>query len=143
MNWEWARLVGGIIGAYLCVKYGILGCHFVKGEAIGNWIQGYTASNPGLFLVFLFGIGLTCLVHSSSLIMWSLIPLVASGALPPVTAIAVVLGANIGTCIDGVMAAGVFQSVASWKVAFSHIAFNVLGNLILFPLFLMFKKYLV
>ena len=56
----------------------------------------------------------------------------ASGVLPPELGIAIVLGANIGTCVTAVIAS-IGGSTSGVFVAWSHVALNVGGSLLFLP----------
>ncbi|MGG1311855.1 Na/Pi cotransporter family protein [Cohnella laeviribosi] len=79
------------------------------------------------------GAVLTALVHSSSAVIGMAMGLADTGTLPVSTGIAVVLGANIGTCFTGLLA-----SLGGGKggrfVALSQIALNVCGAALFYPL---------
>ena len=87
-----------------------------------QWIAGYLAMGAGL--------GLTILVQSSSITTSALTPLVGVGVLSLERMYPVVLGANIGTCITGMLAAlaadGSKMEV-TLTVAFAHLFFNICG----------------
>ena len=144
MLFDWLKFIGGIAGAIYLFRYWVLKSpllDFLKGD-LSAWILKYANANEGLFVCFVAGIVITAIVHSSSLVMWTLAPLVATSIVPVNVAIAMILGANIGTCIDGFMAAGAFISKDVLKVATAHLAFNTIGNLILFPVFLYARHWL-
>ena len=74
---------------------------------------------------------LTALMHSSAAFIGILITLALQGALSLEAGIALLLGANIGTCITGVLASiGMLRSAK--RVALAQVLFNVLGVLIFF-----------
>jgi phosphate:Na+ symporter len=75
---------------------------------------------------------LTALVHSSAAVIGLAIALAAEGLLPLKDAVAVVLGANIGTCATALMASVGARPDAK-RVAAAHIAFKVLGVALVYP----------
>lgn len=90
-------------------------------------IQSFmTEINNHFMLALLVGILLTAIIHSSSAMIGISMGFVASGELTVATAILMMLGSNIGTCITGYMA-----SLGSGKearfTAYAHIWLNVLG----------------
>lgn len=90
-----------------------------------QWIAGYLAMGAGL--------GLTILVQSSSITTSSLTPLVGVGVLSLERMYPVVLGANIGTCITGMLAALAADGSkleVTLQVAFAHLFFNLCGILL-------------
>lgn len=92
-------------------------------------------SNP--YYMFLGGIGCTLLWQSSSLSTTAIVGLVASGMLPLPSAIAAVLGANIGTT-GTVWLAGLFVTDGlpkgeTLRIAIAHTGVNLLMGLSLLP----------
>ena len=86
--------------------------------------------NP--FLGVAAGMALTALMHSSAAFIGIIITLALQGALTLEAGIALLLGANIGTCITGVLASAGMQRAAK-RVALAQVLFNVTGVLIFFP----------
>jgi solute carrier family 34 (sodium-dependent phosphate cotransporter) len=87
-----------------------------------GWASGYLAMAVGL--------GLTICVQSSSITTSALTPLVGIGVITIERMYPVVLGANIGTCITGVLAALAASSsklTLTLQVAYAHLFFNVTG----------------
>jgi phosphate:Na+ symporter len=85
--------------------------------------------NPLLGVVA--GMALTALMHSSAAFIGILITLALQGSLSLEAGIALLLGANIGTCITAVLAsAGMLR--AAKRVALAQVLFNVAGVLIFF-----------
>ncbi len=85
-----------------------------------------------LFCV-LAGMLLTALMHSSGAFVGILVTLSLQGSLRLETGIALMLGANIGTCITGVLASAGMQRSAK-RVALAQVLFNVAGVLFFFPI---------
>ena len=91
--------------------------------------------NP--YYMFIGGIVMTLLWQSSSLSTTAIIALVASGALPLPSAIAAVLGANIGTT-GTILLAGMFVSDGmpkgdTLRIALTHTGMNLLMAIALLP----------
>ncbi len=95
--------------------------------------------NP--FLGVAAGMALTALMHSSAAFIGILITLALQGALSLEAGIALLLGANIGTCITGVLASAGMQRAAK-RVALAQVLFNVTGVLIFFPFILQFAEFI-
>ena len=91
--------------------------------------------NP--YWMFLGGIGCTLLWQSSSLSTTAIIGLVASGALPLPSAIAAVLGANIGTIgtiwLAGLMVSDGMPTGITKQIALVHTGVNLLMAVALLP----------
>ena len=92
-------------------------------------------SNP--YWMFLGGILCTLAWQSSSLSTTAIIGLVASGALPLPSAIAAILGANIGTTgtiwIAGIMVSEGIPQGTTRHIAMVHTGVNILMGLSLLP----------
>ncbi len=88
------------------------------------------AGNPVLGL--LVGAALSAGMASSAATIGLTLSLAAQGLLPLSGAIPVVLGANIGTCATA-LAASLRSTSEARRVAVAHIAFKVLGVLLVFP----------
>lgn len=90
-------------------------------------------TNENLIWGVLGGAALTALVHSSAAVIAMCMGLAATGAITPEAGIAIVLGANIGTCFTGLVA-----SLGGGKggrfVALSQLALNAGGALLFYPL---------
>ena len=95
----------------------------------------YFISNP--YWMFLGGIVCTLLWQSSSLSTTAIIGLVASGALPLPSAIAAVLGANIGTTgtiwLAGMMVSDGMPVGTTKHIALVHTGVNLLMAVTLLP----------
>ena len=89
------------------------------------------------YWMFFGGIVCTLLWQSSSLSTTAIIGLVASGALPLPSAIAAVLGANIGTTgtiwLAGIMVSDGLPTGITRQVAFVHTSVNLLMAITLLP----------
>jgi phosphate:Na+ symporter len=79
------------------------------------------------------GAALTALVHSSSAVIGMAMGVAASGALSLEAGIAIVLGANIGTCFTGLVAS-LGGGRGGRFVALSQLALNAAGALLFLPL---------
>ena len=95
----------------------------------------YFMGNP--YWMFLGGIVCTLLWQSSSLSTTAIVGLVASGALPLPSAIAAVLGANIGTtgtiCLAGLMVSDGIPTGTTKHIALVHTGGNALMAVTLLP----------
>jgi len=81
----------------------------------------------------IFGFGLTVLVQSSSITTSVIVPLAGAGVLSLRQIFPFTLGANIGTTVTSLMAALVLNPLAM-VVAFSHLLFNILGIVFIYPI---------
>ncbi|MBB3127289.1 phosphate:Na+ symporter [Paenibacillus rhizosphaerae] len=79
------------------------------------------------------GAVLTALMHSSAAVIGLAIALASAGTLPVDVGIAIVLGANVGTCVTAVLAS-IGSSASGRFVAWTHVVLNVGGALVFMPL---------
>jgi phosphate:Na+ symporter len=77
---------------------------------------------------------MTMIIQSSSAMLGITIALAATGAIPLYTAIALVMGENIGTTITAQFAA-IGGSIAARRAAMAHSIFNILGVVIIVAIF--------
>ena len=87
------------------------------------------------------GMLLTALMHSSAAFIGILITLALQGALTLEAGIALLLGANIGTCITAVLASAGMQRAAK-RVALAQVLFNVTGVLVFLPFIPQFAEFI-
>uniref|UniRef100_A0A7S4ILM7 Sodium-dependent phosphate transport protein 2B n=1 Tax=Prymnesium polylepis TaxID=72548 RepID=A0A7S4ILM7_9EUKA len=91
------------------------------------WLSGYVAIVVGMLV--------TLAVQSSSITTSALTPLVGVGVVKLERMYPTVLGANIGTCITGVLAAlaaDASKLYLTLQVAYAHLLFNITGILIFY-----------
>src|SRR5690554_4546387 len=88
------------------------------------------ASNP--FLGILYGIVITVIIQSSSVVVGLVIVLISQGVITLDSAIPIVIGANIGTTSTALLISLKFSSMSK-LVALSASAFNIIGVLLIFP----------
>ena len=96
-----------------------------------------TISNP--ILAILLGAGFTALIQSSSASVGILQALALSGLIPLSSAIYIIFGQNIGTCITAVLASLGANRMAK-RTTIIHLSFNIIGTLI-FMLFIQFVPF--
>lgn len=87
---------------------------------------------PGVFAIAI-GAAITVLVQSSSITTSVLTPIVGLGVIQLEQMLPLTLGANIGTTVTGLLAAGVSGKVEALQVALAHLFFNLSGILIWYP----------
>ena len=125
------QALGGLVIFYIALKL------FSGGmKAMGRLEHlEYFLGSP--YWMFFGGIVCTLLWQSSSLSTTAIIGLVASGALPLPSAIAAVLGANIGTTgtiwLAGIMVSDGLPTGITRQVAFVHTSVNLLMAITLLP----------
>src|SRR5690554_2190463 len=95
------------------------------------------ASNP--LLGILYGIVITVIIQSSSMVVGLVIVLFSQGTIDIQSAIPIVIGANIGTTSTALLVSLKFSSLSK-LVALAASAFNVIGVIIMFPFFGVLKN---
>ncbi len=90
------------------------------------------ASNP--FLGIIYGIVITVIIQSSSVVVGLVIVLLTQGTISIDAAIPIVVGANIGTTSTALLVSLKYSSISK-LVAWAASAFNIIGVLIMFPFF--------
>ncbi|WP_110926913.1 Na/Pi symporter [Bacillus massiliglaciei] len=93
-------------------------------------------------IALLTGILLTALIHSSSATIGISMSLLLSGDLTLPSAILIMLGSNVGTCITGYMA-GIGSGMEAKFTAYAHIWLNILGVLAFLPFIDAFSEFAV
>lgn len=85
-----------------------------------------------MVLAFLMGMFLTALIQSSTVMTGIAMSFLAAGIFPLETGIAIMLGANIGTCATGLLAA-IGAGHEARLTAFAHMWLNIAGALLFLP----------
>lgn len=88
----------------------------------------------GLITCVLIAAGITAMIHSSSATIGIVMGLGAAGVLEWQTAVAFSLGADLGTTITSWIASLNLSKNAK-RTAYAHISFNIIGVLVMLPLF--------
>jgi phosphate:Na+ symporter len=82
-----------------------------------------------IILALLLSVGLTLLMHSSAATITLIITMAYGGVINFEISATMILGANIGTTIDAIMAA-IGAKTAAKRTALVHVLFNVIGSLV-------------
>ncbi len=92
----------------------------------------FMESRHSLWTGLVTGTVFTALIHSSSATTAITMNLIAHKVLSMQTALAVVLGANVGTCVTAIIAS-IGTNAASRQVAWLHTLFNLAGAILFLP----------
>lgn len=103
-------------------------------------ILKYFSDNP--FWLLVISALFTGLVHSSAAILAFAISLSHDGALNIYSALPIIIGANIGTCITAYMS-GLGSTTDAKRVAVAHVLFKVLGAVVLYPFMKPFADFIL
>ncbi|MDR0832348.1 MAG: Na/Pi cotransporter family protein [Bacillales bacterium] len=93
-------------------------------------------SNP--FLLLLISLVITGLVQSSTAIVGVVIVLAGTQAIPLESALFVILGADVGTCITAILAS-FGTNINAKRTAMIQLLFNVFGAVLFFVILILFK----
>ena len=91
------------------------------------------ATNVNGYIGIMIGAALTMLIQSSSVFTATMTPLAGVGVIQLEQVYPLMLGANIGTTLTGVLAA-LLNDANAMQVALSHVFFNVFGIFIFYPI---------
>lgn len=103
----------------------------LEARGIIAWLLGHAGDS--LLWGAAAGAVITALIHSSAAAIAMTMGLTATGALPVELGIAMVIGANVGTCVTAVIAA-IGGTRSGRFVAWSHVLLNVAGAMLFLPL---------
>jgi len=104
----------------------------VSGKKLELLLDRYLFVNP--LVIGLLGFAITAFIQSSSVATSLVVPLIGAGLLNVEKIFPYTLGANVGTTLTAILASLVTGDFTSIQVAFSHLAFNILGILIWYPM---------
>eukprot|EP00929_Paragymnodinium_shiwhaense_P091739 TRINITY_DN5163_c1_g1_i1.p1 TRINITY_DN5163_c1_g1~~TRINITY_DN5163_c1_g1_i1.p1 ORF type:complete len:635 (+),score=143.34 TRINITY_DN5163_c1_g1_i1:73-1977(+) len=117
----------------------LIGALFFLVKALHSLMMGSArhcimkAVNMHDILAIIVGAIVTMIVQSSSVVTSALTPLAGVGALELRKMLPLTLGANIGTCVTGILAAVAVMQRDAIQISLCHLIFNVFGILIWFP----------
>ena len=138
------KQIGGILCGFGLIFVGldVMGSAFDSYPEINEMFSGiFKAVNFPLLLI-VCGMFFTALIQSSSAATGIFIIMVGQGALGLESALFLVLGSNVGTCVTAVLAC-IGANVNAKRTAFIHLTFNVIGT-IFFTIFIwIFKDFAV
>jgi phosphate:Na+ symporter len=107
-----------------------------------SWFSRFNpATYPGLFKCVLVGSVTTAVMQSSSATIAITILLANSGVIGFNTAVALVLGQNIGTTITAYLAS-LGGSTPAKRTAYAHILIKIIGVAVVFPFFYWYLRFL-
>ena len=95
-------------------------------------LKDFIATLKSSFLLILIGAFLTALIQSSSAVTSISITMVAAGLINISQGIYLTLGANIGTCLTGMLAAANSESVNAKRTSLIQLIFNIGGVVLVY-----------
>ncbi|MBQ9116300.1 MAG: Na/Pi cotransporter family protein [Clostridia bacterium] len=143
MKNETAKKVGGTLCGLGLIFIGLdLMKNAVGAGEIKTFFSGIFETIDFPLLLILLGAIFTAVIQSSSAATGLVIIMVGSGALTVESALFIVLGSNIGTCVTAVIAC-IGATVNAKRTALIHLSFNVLGTILFSILLIPFSGYLI
>lgn len=91
-------------------------------------------------IAFIVGLIFTAIVQSSSITTGLVVLLAQNNLISLPQGIAILLGANIGTTVTGLLASA-RMSIFAKRAAYAHLIFNVVGSILMFPFINQFAAY--
>lgn len=120
---------------FSCILYGIEKMKSIapalQAKGLFNWFLAQ--SSDSLLWGLAAGACITAIIHSSTAMIGLTMGLATMGAIPVELGIAIVLGANVGTCATALVASLGGQRSGTY-VAWTHIVLNVGGAALFYPL---------
>jgi sodium-dependent phosphate cotransporter len=128
----WISALMAVILLFIALRYIVKLLKSLVLSKVEQFFQRFIFRNSALS--FVFGIGLTVLVQSSSITTSLVVPLLGAGVLTLSQVYPYQLGANIGTTITAFLASFAVGAPEAISIAFAHLIFNVYGIAIFWPL---------
>ncbi len=128
-NKKTIKVVGEILSGFGLVFVGLeMMDLYVDDPQISSALKSLFLLSDNFLLLILFGCLVTALFQSSSVTTSIMVLMVSVGVLPLSSAIYIVMGANIGTCITSLLASN-GSNVNAKRLALINVLFNVFGVL--------------
>lgn len=132
INHNWLLIFAALILLFISLRYLTVLIRSLVMERLESFFDSH------IFKTWLramaFGAFITILVQSSSITTSLVVPLAGAGILQLRQIFPYTLGANIGTTITALLASLVAGTHAPLAVAFGHLAFNIYGILLIWPI---------
>ena len=138
------KQIGGILCGFGLIFVGldVMGSAFDNYPQINEMFSGIFKTVNFPLLLILCGAIFTALIQSSSAATGIFIIMVGQGALGLENALYLVLGANIGTCVTGMLAC-IGTNVNAKRTALIHVVFKVIGTIFFTTLIWIFQDFIV
>lgn len=141
---EKVKQIGGILCGFGLIFVGldVMGSAFDSCPEIATIFSNLFQYMDFPLLLILFGAVFTALIQSSSAATGIFIMMVGQGALAIDSALFLVLGSNIGTCVTAFLVC-IGASVDAKRAAVIHFTFNIIGTIIFTTFIWIFKDFVV
>lgn len=132
INHNWLLIFVALILLFISLRYLTVLIRSLVMERLEAFFDSHIFKT--WFRAMVFGVFITILVQSSSITTSLVVPLAGAGILQLRQIFPYTLGANIGTTITALLASLVAGTHAPLAVAFGHLAFNIYGILLIWPI---------
>ncbi|MEA1882893.1 MAG: Na/Pi symporter [Candidatus Marinimicrobia bacterium] len=132
INYNWLLIIVALILLFISLRYLTVLIRSLVMEKLEAFFDSHIFKT--WLRAMFFGVFITIMVQSSSITTSLVIPLAGAGILQLRQIFPYTLGANIGTTITAILASLVSGTHAPLAVAFGHLAFNIFGIAIIWPI---------
>ena len=132
INYNWLLIIVALILLFISLRYLTVLIRSLVMEKLEAFFDSHIFKT--WIRAMFFGVFITILVQSSSITTSLVIPLAGAGILQLKQIFPYTLGANIGTTITALLASLVSGTHAPLAVAFGHLAFNIFGITLIWPI---------
>lgn len=132
INENWLLIFAALILLFISLRYLTVLIRSLVMEKLEAFFDSHIFKT--WIRAMIFGVFITILVQSSSITTSLVVPLAGAGILQLRQIFPYTLGSNIGTTITALLASLVSGTHAPLAVAFGHLAFNIYGILIIWPI---------
>ncbi len=123
-------LIIGIGLTFVCLAYITKNMRVLISGTVERALNNALEKSAAIGVVV--GILITIAVQSSSITTSLLVPMCAAGVLSLSNAFPIMIGANIGTTVTGLLASMATETTAGLSIALVHVFFNVIGATLFF-----------
>lgn len=132
-----AQSVGGLVLAQMALQIIASGARHTS--TLLALLPGYDPSSMQLFPHLLFGTVLAAIIQSSTASVLLAGAWLSQGVWLKTSAVSFIIGANIGTCSDTLLAS-LTSGREGKRVALAHLGINVIGALLIYPFISVFSQ---
>ena len=132
INYNWLLIIVALILLFISLRYLTVLIRSLVMEKLEAFFDSHIFKT--WIRALFFGVFITIMVQSSSITTSLVIPLAGAGILQLKQIFPYTLGANIGTTITALLASLVSGTHAPLAVAFGHLAFNIFGITLIWPI---------
>ena len=132
INYNWLLIIVALILLFISLRYLTVLIRSLVMEKLEAFFDSHIFKT--WIRALFFGVFITIMVQSSSITTSLVIPLAGAGILQLKQIFPYTLGTNIGTTITALLASLVSGTHAPLAVAFGHLAFNIFGITLIWPI---------